>query len=326
MNGAWEPVAAGCWPARRNSMNCLADLRMFSEIARSQSMASAASRLGMAPATISGRLKALEDHYGVALVRRTTRSFLLTEEGKLLLERAQPVLSGFAELERDMGGRRNAIAGGLILSCATDIGRSHVLSLVQAFARAHPNVDFSVRFDPPAALHENHFDVALRAGSLKDSGLTVRKLFDMATVSAAAPSYLAERGCPGTPEALSAHECLRLEGSSIFGDVWTFDGGGVGHLPVDGRFRASDPETLKTFALQGLGIFRLARADIDPELRSGQLHAVLEAFEPAPMPVSLISDPRRRLPARTAAFIDFALRHFAKGQGSQSLGWRQNAA
>ena len=55
-------------------MSGLADLRMFKEIANAASLSVAANRLGMAPATISGRLKALEDHYGVKLLRRTTRS------------------------------------------------------------------------------------------------------------------------------------------------------------------------------------------------------------------------------------------------------------
>lgn len=307
-------------------MNCLADLRMFSEIARSQSMASAASRLGMAPATISGRLKALEDHYGMALVRRTTRSLFLTEEGRLLLERAEPVLLGFADLEREMGGRRRAVEGGLVLSCATDIGRSHVLPLVHAFARTHPHVKFSLRYDPPGSLNEIHFDAALRAGPVKDSGLTIRKLFMMETVTVAAPGYLAERGTPASPEALEDHDCLRLEGSMIGGDVWIFEGEAHRSIAVGGRFRASDPETLKTLALQGLGVLRAPRADIEPELRSGRLVPILTRFEPVAVHVSLISDTRRRLPARTAAFIDFSLQHFAGEGGETPVRWRQTAA
>ena len=307
-------------------MNCLADLRMFSEIARSQSMASAANRLGMAPATISGRLKALEDHYGMALVRRTTRSLLLTEEGRLLLERAQPVLSGFADLEREMGGRRHAVAGGLVLSCATDIGRGHVLPLVNAFARTHPHVKISLRYDPPGSLNEIHFDAALRGGQVKDSGLTIRKLFTMETVTAAAPGYLTERGMPTSPEALENHDCLRLEGSMIGGDIWAFGGETQRSISVGGRFQTSDPETLKTLALQEFGILRAARADIEPELRSGRLVPILASYEPAAERVRLISDTRRRLPARTAAFIDFAVQHFAAGNGETVMRLRQAAA
>lgn len=287
-------------------MNGLADLRMFSEIARSQSMASAANRLGMAPATISGRLKALEDHYGVALVRRTTRSLLLTEEGKLLLERARPVLSGFADLERDMGGRRTAVSGGLVLSCATDISRVQLLSLVRAFSRAHPHLQFSLRFDPPASLHEIPFDAALRVGPVRDSNLTIRKLFSMETVTCAAPAYLAEHGVPLRPSDLCRHECLRLDGSAFAGDDWAFQGGALG---VGGRFRASDPATLKNFAVQGLGILRMASADVQAELAAGVLVPVLDDFEPEPQTVCLLCESRRRLPARTSEFIDFAQAH-----------------
>ncbi len=286
-------------------MNGLADLRMFSEIARSQSMASAANRLGMAPATISGRLKALEDHYGVALVRRTTRSLLLTEEGKLLLERSKPVLSGFADLERDMGGRRTAVSGGLVLSCAADISRVQLLSLVRAFARAHPHMQFSLRLDPPGSLHEIPFDAALRVGPVRDSNLTIRKLFSMETVTCAAPAYLAEHGVPVCPADLCRHECLRLDGSAFAGNDWAFQGD-AGPVAVGGRFRASDPATLKNFAVQGLGILRTALADVEAELAAGVLVPVLGNFEPEPQTVCLLSDSRRRLPARTSEFIDFA--------------------
>ncbi|MDX3974044.1 LysR family transcriptional regulator [Shinella sp.] len=289
-------------------MNGLADLRMFSEIARSQSMVSAANRLGMAPATISGRLKALEDHYGVALVRRTTRSLLLTEEGKLLLERARPVLSGFADLERDMGGRRTAVSGGLVLSCAADISRVQLLSLVRSFACAHPNLHFSLRFDPPGSLHEIPFDAALRVGPVRDSNLTIRKLFSMETVTCAAPAYLTGHGIPIRPADLCRHECLRLDGSAFAGNDWGFREG-EGTVSVDGRFRASDPATLKNFAVQGLGILRTALADVETELASGLLVSVLGAFEPEPQTVCLLSDSRRRLPARTSEFIDFAQAH-----------------
>ncbi|MGJ7037459.1 DNA-binding transcriptional LysR family regulator [Shinella sp. BE166] len=289
-------------------MNGLADLRMFSEIARSQSMASAANRLGMAPATISGRLKALEDHYGVALVRRTTRSLLLTEEGKLLLERARPVLSGFADLERDMGGRRTAVSGGLVLSCAADISRVQLLSLVRSFSRAHPDLHFSLRFDPPGSLHEIPFDAALRVGPVRDSNLTIRKLFSMETVTCAAPAYLAEHGVPARPADLCRHECLRLDGSGFAGNDWAFREG-ASAVSVGGRFRASDPATLKNFAVQGLGILRTALADVETELASGLLVPVLGAFEPEPQTVCLLSDSRRRLPARTSEFIDFAQAH-----------------
>ena len=288
-------------------MNGLADLKMFSEIARSETMARAASRLGMAPATISGRLKALEDHYGMVLVRRTTRSFSLTEEGRLLLERAQPVLSGFADLEREMVGRRTVTEGDLVISCATDVGRHTVLTMVHAFATAHPKIRIDLRFDPPDSVREIHFDVALRAGQVRDSTLTIRKIFDLHTVAVASPAYLAGRGVPLAPADLTEHDCLRLAGSSHCGDVWAF---GNVRVAIGGRLVSSDPDSLKRLCLQGLGIWRAARADVEAEIAEGRLQLLFPALYSPGVPIFLLSGQRKRLPARTVALINFARQFF----------------
>ena len=41
-------------------------------------------------------------------------------------------------------------------------------------------------------------------------------------------------------------------------------------------------------------------------VREGLLAVVLEAFEPAPLPVSLVYSSQRRLPLKLRAFLDFA--------------------
>lgn len=298
-------------------MNGFADLRMFSEIARCDSMAIAAGRLGMAPATISGRLKALEDHYGVSLVRRTTRSLSLTDEGRLLLERAQPILWGFAELEREMGGRKADATGSLVLSSPVDFGRRHLLPLVQAFSRSHPQVLFSLQFDAASGESGHHFDVAFRTRPVRDSQLITRKLMELERVTCASPAYLAQHGCPATPADLAAHECLRLTDSACRGDDWTFRvEGRLESVVVRGRYGASDPDALTQLALQGQGVLRTFAADVADFIRAGALVQILSDFEPPPQAVCLLSESRQRLPLRTVQFIDFALDFFRRGEAA----------
>ena len=79
----------------------LSEVEAFVSISSSNSMSSAARRLGLLPMTISRRLNSLEDELGVRLVQRTTRSITLTAEGELFLPYAQTML-GSVENYREL--------------------------------------------------------------------------------------------------------------------------------------------------------------------------------------------------------------------------------
>jgi DNA-binding transcriptional LysR family regulator len=315
-------------------MKGLADLRMFSEIARSESMATAASRLGLSPATISGRLKALEEHYGVTLVRRTTRALALTAEGRMLLERSRPLLDGYEDLEQAMGVCKRGAQGKLVISSPLDFGRRHVSGLVAAFSQTRPDIEFELRFETGEPAHDVRFDIGFRIGPMRSSSLITRKLIDIDIVTCAAPAYLARHGRPATPADLKQHDCLLRLLQSGRDDLWDYRAGGQDQqVRVDGRHAASDLTTLVELALSGLGIVRAPRAEVGAMLAAGDLVAILEDHAPVPQPVHLVSERRRLLPSRTAAFIDYAVEHFRRpslisataGVASAS-GNRRNAA
>ena len=58
----------------------LDNLNVFLRIVEKGGLAAAGRELGLAPATVSERLTALEAHYNARLLTRTTRSISLTDE------------------------------------------------------------------------------------------------------------------------------------------------------------------------------------------------------------------------------------------------------
>jgi LysR family transcriptional activator of dmlA len=293
-------------------MSGLVDLRMFAEIARAESMSLAASRIGMSPATISGRLKALEEHYGVSLVRRTTRSLALTDEGRILLERGQSLLDGFEDLERTLRGRKRHVSGSLVISGPLDFGRRYIAPLAEAFAQHHPEVEFRFLFDLGEPAADTRFDVGIRIGALKDSGLVTRTLGRDRRVTCATPAYLAEHGAPEVPQDLAAHSCLILLTGGP-DNLWKYRGEeGEVAVRVTGRRSASDMGTLLDLALRGQGILRASEWELAEALAAGDLRPVLTEHEPEAEAIHLLSENRRLLPLRTARFIDFAVEHFRR--------------
>ena len=295
-------------------MSGLADLRMFKEIACSTSLSVAAHRLGMAPATISGRLKALEDHYGVKLLRRTTRSVSLTNEGRLLLERSRDLLDGFDDLEHAMGASKREVAGRIVISSPAAFGRRVILPMALAYAGLHPDIGFVFNFALGEPSPELDFDIVIRTGDLPDSSWITRRLTQLRMLTCAAPSYLEETGTPAVPDDLSAHQCLLELPAGVRSEVWSFSCDGRGHaVRVNGRFGATDRQTLIELAVNGCGIVRAPVEEVADLIERGALRPVLEGYAPPPLPVHLLTGGRSRLPARTTDFVDYLVREMRIG-------------
>ena len=60
-------------------------------------------------------------------------------------------------------------------------------------------------------------------------------------------------------------------------------------------------------ALRGHGLARALSYQVDADVRAGRLRIVLEAFEPAPIPVHLVHVAGRKAREKVRAFVDFAV-------------------
>ena len=78
-------------------LNKLRSIATFAKAVELGSLRRAALAQGVTPQAASQSLALLEQHLGVRLLHRTTRSLSLTDEGQRLLEATQPAL---ASLER----------------------------------------------------------------------------------------------------------------------------------------------------------------------------------------------------------------------------------
>ena len=63
-------------------MQWLSDMALFVEVAKTRSFTKAATNLAMPTSTLSRRISQLEQHLGLRLLNRSTRSLELTEAGQ----------------------------------------------------------------------------------------------------------------------------------------------------------------------------------------------------------------------------------------------------
>jgi len=82
--------------------------------------------------------------------------------------------------------------------------------------------------------------------------------------------------------------------------------------PVRVRFATTVAESALAAAESGLGIVQTTSYQAEAAIRAGRLERILEKFECAPTPVSLVYPTNRLVPLKLRAFLDFVAPRLAK--------------
>jgi DNA-binding transcriptional LysR family regulator len=271
------------------------------------SLSAAARKLGMPLATVSRKVSELEAHLRTRLLNRTNRRLTLTDAGRSYVAACKRILDDIGEAERAAAGEYVAPRGELIVTAPIVFGRLHVLPVVIEFLKAYPEIDIRLTLaDSVVDLHEHDVDLAVRIGDLPDSSLVATRIGAIRRVVCGSPAYFAARGTPKAPRELAEHDCITFHGLTS-PDAWAF---GVGKsatsVPMHSRLIVNTAEAAIDAAIASVGVTRVLCYQIASALRAGTLAIVLEEFEPAPWPLSLVYPGQGRLPLKLRAFIDFA--------------------
>ncbi len=271
------------------------------------SLSGAARRLGMPLSTVSRKISELEEHLKTRLLIRSSRQLTLTDASRSYVAACKRILDLVLEAERAASGEYGAPKGGLVITAPVLFGRLHVLPIVVEFLNAYPDIDIRLLLaDHVVHLLDDHVDVALRIGELPDSSLVAIKVGTIRRVVCGSPAYLAAHGTPMTPDALAAHQCIMFEGLTS-PDSWIFGfGNSDGSVAIRSRLSVNTAEAAIDAAIAGLGVTRVLSYQIANARRMGLLDIVLQSFEPAPSPVSLVYAAQGLLPLKLRAFLDFA--------------------
>jgi DNA-binding transcriptional LysR family regulator len=288
-------------------MDRLEAMRVFLAAVDRGSLSAAGRTLGMPLATVSRKLSDLEAHLKARLLNRSTRRLSLTDAGRDYLAACKRILEDVAEAEHAAAGEFTEPRGDLVVSAPIVFGRLHVLPVITDFLTAYPEVTVRlVQGDRIVHLHDEHIDVALRIGVLRDSRLTATRLGTTARVVCASPAYFSVHGVPALPRELTDHHCVSFDAMSS-PEAWSFQLDGVDtRVPVHSRLVVNTAEAAIDAAIAGVGVTRVLSYQIETAQRHGRLQTALRTFEPPPLPVSLVYTGQRRLPLKLRAFLDYA--------------------
>ena len=294
-------------------MSRVADIEIFVSVVEAGQFSAAARALELSKSYVSKRVAALEEHLGVRLLHRTTRSLTLTPQGTAYYERCADALGQLDEAEQILAEDRTALAGKLRISAPLTFGLQYVAPAIAEFAATHRELDVRIDYtDRMVDLGAEGFDMGIRVGGTDDERLQVRPLAAVRLYIVASPGYLERRGIPERPEDLVEHDCL-LYTRARDPHRWVLgerDDAVV--VRVDGRMASDTGDALMVAAAHGLGLVIAPDFMAGPYLRSGALHAVLQPWtRPMRSDVRGVCPHERFVPTRVTAFLDTLQERFA---------------
>ena len=127
-------------------------LSCFVEVAAQLSFSKAAEALHVSQPTVSHQIKALEDELGCALLVRSTRTVLLTDDGLAFLEYANDILDLAARAERRLKHKHRPSSLQLRIGVHDALRRNFFASALKRMNAEVEGFDPAIRMTPMSAL------------------------------------------------------------------------------------------------------------------------------------------------------------------------------
>ena len=162
-------------------------LRVLVQVARQGSFSAAAETLGYTQPAVSRQIATLEAEVGTQLVRRVPQGAVLTDAGRLLVDRAEAILVSLASAEEELRQLAGLEGGRLRIATFASAAASIMPLAIASFRERHPAVELRVvmadPYDSLPRLRTGELDFALSHEAVDEaedirSGIEFVRLFD----------------------------------------------------------------------------------------------------------------------------------------------------
>ncbi|WP_019140947.1 LysR substrate-binding domain-containing protein [Noviherbaspirillum massiliense] len=176
----------------------LVDLKLFVNIAETNSLTRGAERSHISAPAASLRIKHLEDGLGTKLLYRTSQGVTLTPPGQAFSHHARMVLLQLRQLDAELQEYAQGVKGHLRIFANTTAITEFLPTVLGSYLASHPDVNVDLKeqlsHDIVRAVSDGSTDIGLVAGNVRTEGLQVLPYRQDRLVLATSPHHpLAER-------------------------------------------------------------------------------------------------------------------------------------
>ena len=286
-------------------MNNFDAIPVFVKVVEAGSFSAAARLLNMPKTTVSAKIAALEKRLELKLIQRTTRKLHVTEAGMKYFRHCANAIRELELGEAALQSTQGEPTGLLRVTAPVDVGHVVLPRITRAYLAKYPGTSVELLVsNRKVDLVGEGIDLAIRAGTLKDSSLIGRRFFDVGATLWASPAYLRQLGNVSHPRSLSKAAFIVFKGVNT---LRLMNGKAEVAVPMVGRILADDLETIKALAVLGEGIAWLPDFLAADALAAGSLVPVLTHWKSKPLGgISFVYAGGKYTAPKVQAFIQVA--------------------
>lgn len=120
------------------------DLKIFEAVAANGSFTRAAEAMFTVQSNVTARIKNLEEEFGTALFKRTSRKVTLTSAGETLMHYSKQIDHLIQEAKKDIE-KSNLVSGQLKIGCIETTMAFKVPDMLSRFTKAYPDIDLEFK-------------------------------------------------------------------------------------------------------------------------------------------------------------------------------------
>ena len=283
------------------------DLLLFVQLVRAGSLVSLSERQGVPVATISRRLKRLEQSLGVTLLYRSARRFQLSQAGEAYFQafadRSDDWLYALEQLQQ----QSHDLSGPLTLSASSTLSIGPLRPVLRDFVKAYPDIELNmVLTNEIVDLQAKRVDLAVRIGPQPDSELMQQRLGQVATGlfigTGLAQQLRWQAQLPCHPRQLHQQRLIVFEHISS----WRLSDGQQ-HLELwpKAATRVSNIVMASELVASDMGIALLPFSEMGPALAAGKVELLLPSWRGPMRDIFAVWPDGKLLSARARCLRDF---------------------
>lgn len=245
-------------------------IRYFLEVARTQRVSAAASRLGVQHTTVSRRIHTLEQELKTILFNKSKATgFTLTEEGARFFTYAEQIEGTLLSAREDVSGQSQTLSGHLRVGSTEGFGNYVLAPLMTDFQRRFPAITLDIMPVPRfISLSKREADIAISLERPQRGPYLCTKLIDYSLKLYGTTDYMASHPAIRTMADLADHTFIGYVEELLFSDRLRY----LEDIVVTNRviFKSTSVIAQYHAALQGrsLAILPCFMAAQDPRLQA----------------------------------------------------------
>lgn len=266
----------------------------------------AARYLGIPIATVSRKVRELEEQVGLALIERSTRKLRLTEPGAVLYEYAS---RGLEEMEAGLLAlthQQNKLIGTLRISIPPNF--KTIWCLISDFQEAYEKINIEVMVtERKIDFIEDAIDLSLRIGTVDSLSVIAKCLHTYRHRLVAARNYFEHHPKIKKPNDLLQHKCA-MWGSRSSKKAWYFENQ---VLTLEPRLLVNDYAFVHYLLETGKYIVEVPPFLCEKEIKQGIYIEIVKDFKFPEQEINLVYPSSRQVSRITRVFIDYCIQNFS---------------